>query len=211
MDKKNKDLLRQAERQDDTKQAGRIGIFNNQYDNQRAEMRSKAMQQYKVDLDSQVNHRKILRSYGNMTNVEKEMNKDDLNAWKKYDNNQYSLIPGHSVQKAMPEPRQRKYQSPPNISNKALALNEDKLRTQEDRLVSYGILSKVPAAVQRHANNNLSASIEAKAHTNPVINKADIAPILNVRNSQQSYQSQNNRAQMAKSALAGPMPNQQPQ
>lgn len=72
-------------------------------------MRSKAMQQYKVDLDSQVNHRKILRSYGNMTNVEKEMNKDDLNAWKKYDNNQYSLIPGHSVQKAMPEPRQRKY------------------------------------------------------------------------------------------------------
>ena len=211
MDKKNKDLLRQAERQDDTKQADRIGIFNNQYDNQRAEMRSKAMQQYKVDLDSQVNHRKILRSYGNMTNVEKEMNKDDLNAWKKYDNNQYSLIPGHSVQKAMPEPRQRKYQSPPNISNKALALNEDKLRTQEDRLVSYGILSKVPSAVQRHANNNLSASIEAKAHTNPVINKADIAPILNVRNSQQSYQSQNNRAQMAKSALAGPMPNQQPQ
>ena len=72
-------------------------------------MRSKAMQQYKVDLDSQVNHRKILRSYGNMTNVEKEMNKDDLNAWKKYDNNQYSLIPGLSVQKAMPEPRQRKY------------------------------------------------------------------------------------------------------
>ena len=29
-----------------------------------------------------------------MTNVEKELNKDDLVAWKKYDNNQYSMIPG---------------------------------------------------------------------------------------------------------------------
>ena len=29
----------------------------------------------------------MLRAYGNMTNVEKEMNKDDLVAWKKYDNN----------------------------------------------------------------------------------------------------------------------------
>jgi len=40
-----------------------------------------------------------------MTNVEKEMNKEDLNAWKKYDNNQYSMIPGYSVQKAQAEPR----------------------------------------------------------------------------------------------------------
>lgn len=63
------------------------------------------MQQYKSELDSQVNHQKVLRSYGNMTNVEKEMNKEDLNAWKKYDNNQYSMIPGYSVQKAQAEPR----------------------------------------------------------------------------------------------------------
>ena len=34
-----------------------------------------------------------------MTGVEKQMNKDDLIAWKNYDNNQYSLIPGVSNQK----------------------------------------------------------------------------------------------------------------
>lgn len=37
--------------------------------------------------------------HGNMTGVEKQMNKDDLIAWKNYDNNQYSLIPGFSTNK----------------------------------------------------------------------------------------------------------------
>jgi murein tripeptide amidase MpaA len=41
--------------------------------------------------------------YGNMTNVEKNMNKDDLVAWKNYDNNQYSLIPGVTSQKKIPD------------------------------------------------------------------------------------------------------------
>lgn len=40
-----------------------------------------------------------MRAHGNMTGVEKQMNKDDLKAWKNYDNNQYSLIPGVSAQK----------------------------------------------------------------------------------------------------------------
>ena len=39
--------------------------------------------------------------YGNMTSVEKQMNKEDLNAWKSYDNNQYALIPGINAQKRM--------------------------------------------------------------------------------------------------------------
>ena len=43
--------------------------------------------QYKNDLDNQIQGKRVLRAYGNMTNVEKEMNKDDLVAWKKYDNN----------------------------------------------------------------------------------------------------------------------------
>ena len=29
-----------------------------------------------------------------MTDVEKKLNREDLTAWKQYDNNQYSLIPG---------------------------------------------------------------------------------------------------------------------
>jgi hypothetical protein len=40
-----------------------------------------------------------MRMHGNMTGVEKQMNKDDLLAWKNYDNNQYSMIPGVSANK----------------------------------------------------------------------------------------------------------------
>lgn len=39
--------------------------------------------------------------HGNMTNVEKQLNKDDLLAWKNYDNTQYSLIPGISNKKVV--------------------------------------------------------------------------------------------------------------
>ena len=39
------------------------------------------------------------RAAGNMTGVEKQMNKDDMVAWKKYDNKQYALIPGMQTNK----------------------------------------------------------------------------------------------------------------
>jgi len=32
--------------------------------------------------------------YGNMSSIEKALNKNDLNAYKNYDNRQYSLVPG---------------------------------------------------------------------------------------------------------------------
>ena len=47
--------------------------------------------------------RNQLRANGNMTNVEKQMNKDDLVAYKNYDNNQYSLVPGISTDKKIKE------------------------------------------------------------------------------------------------------------
>lgn len=40
--------------------------------------------------------------YGNMTQVEKALNRPDLEAYKNYDNNQYSLIPGVNAVKAIP-------------------------------------------------------------------------------------------------------------
>jgi hypothetical protein len=50
---------------------------------------------YKDILDNQINFTKQMTlGYGNMTNVEKKLNKVDLQAWKHYDNNQYALIPG---------------------------------------------------------------------------------------------------------------------
>jgi len=84
-----------------------------------------------------------------MTSVEKEINKDDLVAWKKYDNNQYSMIPGVSNQNKMAEQRPLKQFSPQVGSNKAknLNLNEGKLRMQEDRLASYGLLAAKAGSV----------------------------------------------------------------
>ena len=77
----------------------------------------------------------MLKAYGNMTNVEKELNKDDLVAWKKYDNTQYSMIPGVSNQNKQAELRPPKQNSPQIGGNKAkAALNENKLRVHEDRL-----------------------------------------------------------------------------
>ena len=40
-----------------------------------------------------------MKMYGNMTNVEKSLNREDLTAWKNFDNNQYSMIPGVSSEK----------------------------------------------------------------------------------------------------------------
>lgn len=40
-----------------------------------------------------------MRGIGNMTSVEKQMNKDDLIAYKNFDNKQYSMIPGVSKEK----------------------------------------------------------------------------------------------------------------
>ena len=42
--------------------------------------------------------------YGNMTNVEKQINRDELEAYKQYDNKQYSLVPGLSHSKNINSP-----------------------------------------------------------------------------------------------------------
>ena len=70
-----------------------------------------------------------------MTGVEKEMNKDDLVAYKKYDNNQYAMIPGISHQKNFAEPRPVKNTSPQMNKNKASnIISEEKMKMHEDRL-----------------------------------------------------------------------------
>ncbi len=58
------------------------------------EERKRQMEMYKGILDSQVNYNKELSQNGNMTNVEKRLNKHDLIAYKNYDKEQHALIPG---------------------------------------------------------------------------------------------------------------------
>lgn len=95
---------------------------------QRADQRSQAMLLYRQELDQQIRGRDAFKGYGNMTAAEKELNKDDLVAWKKHDNNQYSLIPGVTSQKRFAEQRPVKYGSPVVTGGKAATINEDKLR-----------------------------------------------------------------------------------
>ena len=49
---------------------------------------------YKEMLDNQKKTKDHMKMYGNMTGIEKQFNKNDLSAFKNYDNHTYALIPG---------------------------------------------------------------------------------------------------------------------
>jgi hypothetical protein len=49
---------------------------------------------YRQLLDTQIQYAKELQGYGNMTELEKKMNRVELQAYKHYDKNVYSLVPG---------------------------------------------------------------------------------------------------------------------
>ncbi len=52
------------------------------------------MEVYKKQLDSQMNMKKNQTLYGNMTGVEKQMNKDEIVAYKNFEAGHYNMIPG---------------------------------------------------------------------------------------------------------------------
>lgn len=66
-----------------------------------------------------------MQGYGNMTDVEKKLNKEDLIAYKRYDNNQYALIPGVNNQKRFMDP------SVHTQKNKTIDLDEQHKRLQQ--------------------------------------------------------------------------------
>lgn len=159
--------------------------------------------QYKQDLDTQIQNKKVLQAYGNMTNVEKEMNKDDLIAWKKYDNNQYSMIPGISHNKKLAEQRAPKQFSPQVTANKAKStmLNEGKLRMQEERLAQYGLLNR-PIPNTRHervpVDTNSKGTIDlANVQINASLGKAGPSSVQQRLMTNESPQSQAEAAQVA--------------
>lgn len=66
--------------------------------------KKKRQEMYRQMLNSQVQYNKGLKSFGIMTKAEKDMNKDDLEAYKRFDKNQYGMIPGISNEKKYPKP-----------------------------------------------------------------------------------------------------------
>ena len=73
-----------------------------------------------------------MKMYGNMTSVEKQMNKDDLIAWKKYDNVQHSLIPGISSNKVQLD---RSEYDKNHIGGQVV---DPRYHEKQDRLRAYG-------------------------------------------------------------------------
>lgn len=63
------------------------------------------MEVYKKQLDSQMNVKKQAALYGNMTGVEKQMNKDEMLAYKNYETKTMAFIPGLNSKAPMPSER----------------------------------------------------------------------------------------------------------
>lgn len=80
-------------------------------------------------------------AYGNMSEMEKKLNKADMQAYKNYDNNQYSLIPGLSHKKPLAVPA--KLQSPGKSSPQGLDGSKkpgmETIKKNYDRMAKYGL------------------------------------------------------------------------
>ena len=85
-DMANKDQMRMAERMHDRNEVAQKNAAYMSIDQMEKNQKAQFKMNYKDMLDQQI---KIKNSaaYGNMSNVEKQMNRDDLIAYKKYDNN----------------------------------------------------------------------------------------------------------------------------
>ena len=51
---------------------------------------------YKEDLDKQRQQKLALMAYGNMSQAEKQLNRQDLQSFKRYELTQHATLPGHS-------------------------------------------------------------------------------------------------------------------
>lgn len=131
------------------------------HEREQAEMAAKKKQQqefYRNMLDQQKNLNNQIRGYGNMTSVEKKMNKVDLNAYKNYDNNNYSLIPGVSSQK--------KFMSQPSSPRKDAGM--DRTMELQERMAKYG-----QARDPREAGFNNSFTKQRAPSVNAMNNSVD--------------------------------------
>jgi hypothetical protein len=72
-----------------------INLYNVQREEEAARKRE-AQRKYREALDLQKQNRESMRVAGKMSRVERQLNKDDLLAYKFYDGNQYALVPGVS-------------------------------------------------------------------------------------------------------------------
>lgn len=94
--------------------------------------------------------------HGNMSGVEKQMNKDDLSAWKNYDNKQYSLIPGISVNKKIMEREHKNINGSSSLGNlNKSAVDNSKFQERQEMMKQYGFTRDVRDVYATTGNSQL--------------------------------------------------------
>jgi len=114
---------------------------------------------YKQMLDNQKKTREYMNMYGNMTGIEKQMNRNDLSAFKNYDNKTYALIPGlnstsHAPSKKVIDDKMNKF----NITGKRERSHEE----ENERMNQFGLTRDVTLMnnPQYYSNNAHKSSMD---------------------------------------------------
>jgi hypothetical protein len=114
---------------------------------------------YKQMLDNQKKTREYMNMYGNMTGIEKQMNRNDLSAFKNYDNKTYALIPGlnstsHAPSKKVIDDKMNKF----NITGKRERSHEE----ENERMNQFGLTRDVTLMKnpQYYSNNAHKSSMD---------------------------------------------------
>lgn len=132
-------------------------------ENQMRNDKRKRQQVYKDLLASQIDFNNKIKMHGNMTKVEKSFNKQDLKAYKSYDKNVYSMIPGIN----------NNHEPKPIISAKPDSKKTEKgEREDKRRLESFGYSSgfAMPGNT-RHKHNNSISVLAGSDSFNPITHK----------------------------------------
>jgi len=114
---------------------------------------------YKQMLDNQKKTREYMNMYGNMTGIEKQMNRNDLSAFKNYDNKTYALIPGlnstsHAPSKKVIDDKMNKF----NITGKRERSHEE----ENEKMNQFGLTRDVTLMKnpQYYSNNAHKSSMD---------------------------------------------------
>lgn len=102
------------ERKERFEKQNAIDLVEQMERDQRKSLQSK----YKEMLDSQRKIKSEYRGYGNMSNVEKSLNRNDLLAWKNFDYTTYAMIPGFNSNTL-------------NLSNKVIEDRSKKIKVRD--------------------------------------------------------------------------------
>lgn len=136
--------------------------------------------QYKEMLDNQLKVSKQRRMYGNMTGVEKSFNKDDLAAWKHYDQNTYALIPGLNSNKKpisskvetekILHKRDRSYEDEVHRMNKFGFTRDVTLAPSQSQTVKYAQSTRKMPDIQAFSQEPVNRkALNVSAKPNPIV------------------------------------------